>query len=481
MTAANEALLAGLPDRVRGLLAEPPAMEKMLFELHVAWSGLSAELARMADAVRLFVITWVPLEPLVERAGGFATTNGGSADLEIVVYLPTWSLTGLAVERDSTLAAVLGAVAGSAVVIASHHEDTVNSSRYPDLAARGVVPGLLSDLAAGNALGVARITAVSDEWEPIGLGAITDLAQSGFGPVDLDRSPVELTVGSEVRRGCPACTGGRFGFPGALAEAKDTMCPAHRREAESVINRRLARANASNPDGWAAITDASLRLDRPHLPSGLAAKLPGAETSIYVIPAPAELAERAEGVIEAAGWFPNRADAFNLALGQETHLAGQLPDWLANLIGDLGRAGLGSHAARVGDALGQVDPSRQALFGGDIGVALAQAGLPDQARARIATNLARWPDDLWIRVHAGETLTALGDLKAAQEHFDAAMRMAEQSDDADVMADVMDRIRMVTRRATGGERTQRGGQRRQPKGKLSKAQRKRQADHERRQ
>jgi hypothetical protein len=480
MTGANEALWAGLPDRVRRLLAEPPAMEKMLIELNIAWPGLTAGLARMADAVRLFVITWLPLEGLVDRAGGFATTNGGSADLEIAVYLPTWSLVRLAAERDSTLAAVLGAMAGSAVVTASHHEETVNSSRYPELAARDVVPDLVSDLAAGSALGAAKITAVSDEWEPIGLGAITDLAQSVFGPVDLDRSPVELTAVTDVRQGCPACTGDRFGFPGELAEAEHAMCTAHHREAESVINRRLARANASNPDGWAAITDASLRIDRPHLPNGLAARLPDAETSIYVIPTPAELAERAGGVIESAGWFRHRPGAFALALGQDPQLAGQLPDWLANLILDLGRAGLGSEAARVGDALGQVDPSRQAFFDGDVCVALAEAGLPDEARARIATNLARWPDDLWIRVHAGETLTALADLRGAAEHFDAAMRMADDSDDADAAADVVDRIRMATRQTTAGERTHPGGQRRQPKRKLSKTQRKRQADHKRR-
>lgn len=480
MTGANETLLAGLPDPVRRLLAEPPAMEKMLIELNLAWPGLTAGLARMADAVRLFVITWHPLERRVDRAGGFATTNGGSADLEIVVYLPTWSLMRLAAERDSTLAAVLGAMAGSAVVTASHHEETVNSSRYPDLAARDMVPDLVSDLAAGSALGAAKITAVTDKWEPIGLGAITDLAQHAFGPVDLDRSPVELTTITDMRQGCPACTGDRFDFPGALAQAKDAMCPAHHHEANSVINRRLARANSSNPDGWAAITDATLRIDRPHLPNGLAGGLPGADTSIYLIPAPAELAERAERVVEAAGWFRNRADAFALALGQDPHLAGQLPDWLANLIRDLGEAGLGSQAARVGDALGQVDPSQQAFFEGDVCVALAEAGLPDEARARIVTNLARWPHDLWTHVHAGETFTALADRNAAEEHFNAAMRMADASDDADAMADVVDRIRIATWRATADERTHPGGQRRQPKRKLSKTQRKRQADHKRR-
>ncbi|HEX3310629.1 MAG TPA: hypothetical protein VHS32_30630, partial [Streptosporangiaceae bacterium] len=168
----------------------------------------------MADAVRLFVITWDPLAGMVHRPSGFATTNGAAADLEIVVYLPTWSLVRMATARHSTLAAVMGAMAGSAILIASHYEDTVNAGRYPDLAARGEVPDLLSDPEAGSALGAADITALSTsgrqaEWEPMGLGAITDLVQHAFGPVDLDRSPVELAAVAATHPRCPACAGGR--------------------------------------------------------------------------------------------------------------------------------------------------------------------------------------------------------------------------------------------------------------------------------
>ena len=36
--------------------------------------------------------------------------------------------------------------------------------------------------------------AVSPQWEDIGLGAITDFVQQAFGPVDFDRSLVELTA-----------------------------------------------------------------------------------------------------------------------------------------------------------------------------------------------------------------------------------------------------------------------------------------------
>jgi hypothetical protein len=89
MAEAGEAMLAGLHDQARRLLTEPPAMDKRLIELSVAWPGQTGGLARMAAAARLFIITWDPLAGMVERPGGFATTNGGSADLEIVVYLPS--------------------------------------------------------------------------------------------------------------------------------------------------------------------------------------------------------------------------------------------------------------------------------------------------------------------------------------------------------------------------------------------------------
>src|SRR4029079_18816321 len=146
-------------------------MDKRLIELVVAWPGLPGGLAAMADALRLFVSAWDPLSGMGHRLSGFATTNGAGADLEIVVYLPTWSLVRTATARNSTVAPVMAALVGSAIVTASRYENAVNAARYPDLAARGEVPDLLSDPAAGSALGAADITAPSvsgrqAEWAP---------------------------------------------------------------------------------------------------------------------------------------------------------------------------------------------------------------------------------------------------------------------------------------------------------------------------
>src|SRR5690242_14434483 len=123
MSETSEAMLAGLPDQVQRLLTDPPAMDKRLIELVVAWPGLTGGLAAMADALRVFVITWDPLAGMVQRPSGFATTNGAAADLEIVVYLPTWSLLGAATARNGTVAGVMAALAGSAIVTTSRYEN----------------------------------------------------------------------------------------------------------------------------------------------------------------------------------------------------------------------------------------------------------------------------------------------------------------------------------------------------------------------
>lgn len=110
-------------------------------------------------------------------------------------------------------------------------------------------------------------SAPAGAWEPIGLGAIQDLVQAAFGPVDLDRSAVRLGLGAPRRPGCPACARTRFGFPGELAEATPLMCPRHRKKAEALTSRRLDRARASDPAGWDAIGRASARLhDLPDPP-----------------------------------------------------------------------------------------------------------------------------------------------------------------------------------------------------------------------
>jgi hypothetical protein len=198
------------------------------------------------------------------------------------MYVPVWSLVEAARAQRTAVGAALAAMAGSTVVAAAAR--VVDATAEPTTPSRRGTRGrrvddtgdLLASRAAGAALGTAAIRLVSAEWEDIGLGAITDIVQQAFGPVDLDRSPVELAPVVPPHGGCPACAGRRFGFPADLAEAQARMCPTHHEETDTVIRTRLARANASNPDGWHAIADASTRLGLAHLPNGLATRLASA-------------------------------------------------------------------------------------------------------------------------------------------------------------------------------------------------------------
>jgi hypothetical protein len=257
--------------------------------------------------------------------------------------------------------------------------------------------------------------------------------------------------------GCPACAGRRFKFPADLDDARDNMCAAHRKEASAVIRRRMTRAEASNPAGWRMLTDASARLSLPHLPGGLATRLAAAE----------DLVRRARLLAEAAAGFPGRPDDFGSALAENRDQAGRLPNWPVTLIRDLGRAGQGTEAVALSEALAVVDPARHSFFAGKAAVALAETGLADDARTKIAENTERWPDDLRTRMLAGDALAIPGDAEASLAHFQAAMSMAQQATDYKASRDLSTRIFRLTLPATGETL-----QRRQPRSRPTRSQRK---------
>ena len=176
----------------------------------------------MADALRLFVVTWDPLEWLAPRPEAIATAN--AQPLDLVVYVPLSSLADIARRKHTTMAAVLAGLGGSAVTIAAAHEDAVMSGRYAELAAHGKVPDLLSG-EPGPALSEVVIAAVSPEWEDVGLGAITDFVQQAFGPVDFDRSLVKLTATGVPLPRLPRLRGPPVKFPADLADSQGPHVP----------------------------------------------------------------------------------------------------------------------------------------------------------------------------------------------------------------------------------------------------------------
>jgi tetratricopeptide (TPR) repeat protein len=213
------------------------------------------------------------------------------------------------------------------------------------------------------------------------------------------------------------------------------MCPPHRSEADAVTRRRIARAQASNPAGWRMLGDASARLSFPHLTGGLATRLAAARN---------DPVQRARLVAEAAAGFPGRPDDFGSALAENRDQAGRFPAWPVTLIRDLGRAGQTGEAVMLSEALAAVDPVRHGVFAGEAAVALAEAGLADDARAKIAENVERWPDDIRARLLAGDALAMLGDADAALTQFQVALPLAQQAKDYKAIRDVSTRIFRLT-------------------------------------
>ena len=232
--------------------------EYALLELVADWEDLDEVDARLAAALRLFVITRDPLDWLPDRGAAWATSNADGDTLELPVYIAREDVRGRLASTGGDLAGAVGPICGTVLANAVRCQGVVFAGAYPDLAFRGEARRL-TVVAGGEQLATPNVTLGHAGWEPIGLGAIQDLVQEAFGPVDFDRSTVGLPRSDAPRVGCPACAGIRFGFPGELAEAEAAMCEIHRAGAGEITALRIARARASNPAGWRAIGKASAR------------------------------------------------------------------------------------------------------------------------------------------------------------------------------------------------------------------------------
>ena len=276
-------------------------------------------------------------------------------------------------------------------------------------------------------------------WEPIGLGAIQDLAQERYGRVDLDRSRVRLEPATLPVPDCPACAGAQFGFPAELDDQRAAMCEEHAEQAQRIITERLERAPASNREGWDAIVGGSSMLSAPTfgLPLWLLRELErAAGRDRSASRSEAQLRADAELALELAARLTGQPEAF-ADLMMENALS---DDWLLELPWALARGGLVDDAVKVGDALAGLDQDNAALFANDVAVILAEAGRGDEAVVRVEQNLRRFPEDLWTQVHAGDVYLALSDHAAAEQAFRAALAKGRARGDASGVADASERL-----------------------------------------
>jgi hypothetical protein len=232
------------------LLAAPPNEDYALLELELAWTDLDPAQERIAASLRSFVVTRDPLDWIPARGHAWATANADGDVLELVVYVALDAVRD-AVADDGNVAAALGRYCEAAVRAGAAAEGVVVSGAQPALATAGRAPRLLDALDDAGTFGIPTVRVASHGWEPLGLGAIQDLVQDAFGPVDFDRSLVRLDPVEPRVADCAACRGERFGFPADLETARPLLCSPPRGGARGhrpanharprVQRRRLAR------------------------------------------------------------------------------------------------------------------------------------------------------------------------------------------------------------------------------------------------
>ncbi len=436
----------GLAPPVADALTHPPEEEWALLELAVAWPDLADAEARVASRLRTFVLARDPLDHLERFAPACATANGDGDDYEVVVYVPLGNALTLAELDGTTVAEVLARLTESAVAVGAAHEQLLLAGAYPKAVRRAAAQPLLADpvadLPGADAalrLPSPTIELVSDGWEPIGLGAIQDLVQAEFGPVDLDRTTVRLTPADTATPGCPACAGEGFGFPADLQEQLEAMCASHAAEAKRVTDRRVAHAARSNRRGWAAITEGALRLEVPPPPWSLGRRL---RAALEAEP-PTHTGDRdgfrarvtadAQLILDLAARYGEDRAPFEHLLEGDEDLSWRLMDWLTNTLFGLGITGQDELIVPVGEALQRLDPDSAALHASDLAVALSERGHPEAVQHAEA-NARTHPDDPWVRIHLGDVHRNLGDpVRAEAAYREAVALVADDGEPADVI------------------------------------------------
>jgi len=123
----------------------------------------------------------------------------------------------------------------------------------------------------------------------------------------------------------------------------------------------------------------------------------------------------------------------------------------------------------LSEALARVAPARRAFFDAQAALALAEAGLADDARVKIAEHVECWPDDVQTPMLAGDALALLGDAEAALAQYQAALPLAQQAKDYRATRELSGKIFRLTH---SGSAQPSAVQRRRPRSRPNRSQRK---------
>lgn len=101
--------------------------------------------------------------------------------------------------------------------------------------------------------------------------------------------------------------------------------------------------------------------------------------------------------------------------------------WLVSLPIELASQGLVDEAARLGSAWSELKEPENFLS--DLAVILAEAARETEAREQIRKNLKRFPEEIWVRIKAGDAFRALKDYPCAEAEYRKGLGLAEDSED----------------------------------------------------
>jgi tetratricopeptide (TPR) repeat protein len=428
---------AGTPADLLEAIDRAPDDERVLLELRLRWPALDDARARVAARLRVFLLTWDPLD-WHDQPVARATATGDGDGFEVVLYVPLEQIVQPAAAGEE-IAVVLGDIAASVLSVGAAYEQALVAGIYPQLAAAGDAPRLLSRTGELSDLPPPALALAAPDWEPIGLGAIQDLVQEAFGPVDLDRSPVRLAAAARPVATCPACGDQAFGFPADLADARPAMCRPHAAQAQEIVDERLARAADSNRDGMDAILGTSDLLSEPTHGLTLAQlrRLDDvARRRADRVVTRAELAGDAELACSMAARLTGAPERF-AALRDSDRLPA---DWMVELPMALAGGGLIDEGVAVGDAFTALDRDNADLYADDVAIILAQAGRAEAALRRAQENVARKPRGVWTHLHKATVHSELGDPQQAEATLRTALALARGQGDAADLATVWHRL-----------------------------------------
>ena len=109
-------------------------------------------------------------------------------------------------------------------------------------------------------------------------------------------------------------------------------------------------------------------------------------------------------------------------LSENTDL--DIGNWMLDLPFDLAAQGMVDEAVELCARLAPVYEAENFL--GDRAIILAEAGRREEALRQVDANLTQFPDDVWVRIKAGDVYKRLGDMGTAEAVYRDALAMTDE-------------------------------------------------------